>query len=95
MHKIASKTKKDPVLSKLATAIRLGKIPEPDQDLDPYHKIFSELTLSDSSFILKGENIILPSSLRKMAIEKAHQGGHPGMSSLKRRIRTGFQKWIL
>ena len=85
MHKIASKTKKDPILSKLATAIRSEKTPKPDHDLDP-----SELTLSDSGFILKGEKVILPSSLWKIAIENTHQGGHPGMSCPKRRIRTHF-----
>ena len=90
MDKISSRTKKDPTLQDLKTAIRKGKLPANTKDLDPYRKIFSELTISDSGFILKGTKIVLPKSLWNLSIEKAHQGGHPGMSSLKRRIRTHF-----
>jgi len=49
-----------------------------------------ELTVSDAGLILKGEKIVLPESLWHKAMKKAHQGGHPGMSGLKRRIRMHF-----
>jgi transposase InsO family protein len=41
---------------------------------------------------MKGEKIILPKTLWKKAIEKAHQGGHPGETKLKARVRSHF--WI-
>ena len=39
---------------------------------------------------MKGDKIVLPQSLHAEAIAKAHQGGHPGMSGMKRRIRSHF-----
>ena len=39
---------------------------------------------------MMGEKILLPNSMIKTAIQKAHQGGHPGMTTLKRRICTHF-----
>jgi len=46
--------------------------------------------MSDGGLLRRGERIILPSTLIPIAIEKAHQGGHPGESSMKRRLRTYF-----
>ena len=48
------------------------------------------MTLSDEELILRGERIVLPASLHDLALEKAHQGGHPGMNGLKRRLRSHF-----
>ena len=39
---------------------------------------------------MRGERIVLPPSLSNRAIRKAHQGGHPGESNLKRRLRMHF-----
>ena len=39
---------------------------------------------------MRGERVVLPHSLICGEIEKAHQGGHPGESSLKRRLRMHF-----
>ena len=58
--------------------------------LQPYRKILQELALSDEDLILKGEKIVLPERLHKLALDKAHQGGHPGMTGLKRRLRSHF-----
>ena len=87
---IIKETKRDPVLSALKDSIRKGYISKSDEVLKPYRKIFSDLTISDEELILKGEKIILPASLHQLALEKAHQGGHPGMNGLKRRLRSHF-----
>ena len=52
--------------------------------------MFDKLTISDEGLILKGEKIVLPSKLIKSALEKAHQGGHPGMNGMKIRLRSHF-----
>ena len=89
-NKIIKETKRDPVLSSLKDSIRKGYISKSDESLKPYRKIFRELAISDEEFILKGEKIVLPASLHTLALEKAHQGGHPGMNGLKRRLRSHF-----
>ena len=90
MDNIIEKTEKDKSLSALKQCIRKGYVDKLDASLKPYRNVFSELTLSDEELILKGDKIILPESLQKLALEKAHQGGHPGMNGLKRRLRSHF-----
>ena len=46
--------------------------------------------MSDEELVLKGDKIVLPSNLHDTALSKAHQGGHPGMNGLKRRLRSHF-----
>ena len=58
--------------------------------LAPYRKVFHQLAISDEDFTLKGDRIVLPTSLHEAAITKAHQGSHPGMTCLKRRLRSHF-----
>lgn len=70
--------------------IRKGFIPKSYDELKAYQKIFPSLSVSDEGLILKDAKIILPASLRELALAKAHQGGHPGMNGLKRRIRSHF-----
>jgi hypothetical protein len=90
MDRIVRETARDATLKRLAKSLREGKINRDLESLNPYRKIFEELTVSDAGLILKGERIVLPEALWKTAIEKAHQGGHPGISGLKRRVRTHF-----
>ena len=90
MDRIIRETKKDKILSALKEAIRKRYIPPSKPTLKPYQAILSELAISDEGLILKGEKIVLPASLHEVAINKAHQGGHPGMNGLKRRLRSHF-----
>lgn len=53
-----------------------------------YYQISDELTFIDGT-IRRGTKIVLPSSLRKIALEAAHQG-HVGASSVKRHLRAHF-----
>ena len=89
-NKIIKETQRDPLLSSLKECIHNGYISKSNEALKPYRKVFTELTISDEELILKGEKIVLPSSLHAVALEKAHQGGHPGMNGLKRRLRSHF-----
>ena len=91
MTKIIKETAKDPTLLQLKECILQGYIPATKKlPLKPYKNIFKELTISDEGLILKQHQIILPQSLWKKAFEKAHQGSHPGVSSMKRRLRSHF-----
>ena len=90
IEKIIKETNKDAVLSVLKTSIRKGYIPKSNEILKPFRKIFHELAISDEELVLKGEKIVLPERLHDTALQKAHQGGHPGMNGLKRRLRSHF-----
>ena len=83
-------TDQDRTLRALRKAIRKGYSSDSNKLLAPYTKIWDQLTISDSGLILKGEQIILPEALIDRAIQKAHQGGHPGMTAMKRRLRAHF-----
>ena len=90
---IIQETQKDPILSKLISHIRKGYIPKQDKtELKAFVNVWESLTVSDSGLVLKGEKIILPEALWQLAVDKAHQGGHPGITRMKKRIRNHF--WI-
>ena len=71
-------------------ANKKGYIEKGQADLAAFRKTFSSLTISDEGLVLKEDKIVLPTKLIKLALEKAHQGGHPGMNCMKRRIRSHF-----
>ena len=52
--------------------------------------MFNQISISDSGILMKEDKMILPESLLKTALHKAHQGGHPGTQAMKRRIRSHF-----
>ena len=83
-------TNQDKTLRSLRKALRKGYLPESDKNLAVYGKVWDQLTISESGLILKGEKIILPEAMISTAIKKAHQGGHPGMTTMKRRLRAHF-----
>ena len=87
---LIEETNKDPVLRSLKNFMRKGYLPKSKKHLAPYSKIWDQLTALDTGLIMKGEKIVLPEAMIKTAIEKAHQGGHPGMTTMKRRLRTHF-----
>ena len=87
---LIKETNKDEVLRRLLHAIYLGYCPNDDDQLKPYGKIFSQLSVSDDDGILRESRTILPKSLQEMAIDQAHQGGHPEMARLKSKIRSYY-----
>ena len=90
VEKINDATSKDSTLKQLKHYIRKGYIPPHLKSLSSFRKVFDHLTISDTGLVLKDEKIVLPEALHDLAIEKAHQGAHPGMSGMKRRLRTHF-----
>ena len=90
MDRIIHMTKNDLVLCKLMESIQKGYIHKSDRELKPYQKVFDKLTISDEGLILKEDRIVLPAKLHGDALTKAHQGSHPGINSLKRRLRAHF-----
>ena len=95
MSTIIKESEMDDTIRDLKQPIRKGYIPKEKKDLTQFHKIFDELAISDEQLVMKSheeEKIILPESFWDIAITKAHQGAHPGMSSMKRRIRSHF--WL-
>ena len=91
MEKIIKHTREDPTLQQVIKAVKKGFMDKQDQALyETYRKVFHEISISDEGLLMRGEKIILPATLIEKAMRKAHQGSHPGMSSMKRRVRTHF-----
>ena len=90
---IVARTKKDEFLQQLSAYVSKGYIPrKAGAEWDKYRGIIHNITVSDTGLLLKDEKIILPRSLWQLAIDKAHQGGHPGETRMKSRVRSHF--WI-
>ena len=85
---LQDETKNDPVLQNLQKLVYLGW-PESMQDLpEPLRAhwcFWNELAIHDG-ILLKGNRIIIPSSLRPEYLDKLHDG-HQGLSSTLRRAR--------
>ena len=87
---LIEETKKDPSLRTLKKFIRKGYLPKSKKHLVPYAKVWDQLTTLDTGLVMMGDKIVLPKAMINIAIAKAHQGGHPGMTTMKRRLRTHF-----
>ena len=90
---IVKESESDPVLCQIRKALRKGYPPKLDKNncqLKPYVKCWDQLTITAEGLLLKGDKIILPKSLKELAIKKAHQGSHPGITTMKRRLRSHF-----
>ena len=79
----------DSTLSRLRHFIALNQAPTNDPTLRGYHKLFSELSVIND-VIHRGDQMLLPESLREEAISLAHEGSHPGQDAVKRRLRAHF-----
>ena len=91
MDSIIEQTKQDPTLQRVTESVKKGFVSKEDRSIyETYNKILHEISISDEGLLLRGEKIILPENLFNKAIRKAHQGSHPGMSCMKRRIQTHF-----
>ena len=76
-------TSKDEILQDLSAHILHNRKPEASSNCAAYSKVFDELTISDGGLIMQGEWVVLPTSLIDSAVERAHQGVHPGESNFK------------
>ena len=87
---IIQETSKDETLIPLAKAVKKGYINKKDTKINHYQKFMEQLTIADNDLIMKRNKIILPEALIERAMSKAHQGSHPGITAMKRRLRAHF-----
>ena len=73
-------------MQKLQNCIRNGKF-EDMSGLEPFKKIFEELTVSDEGLILRDVRLIIPEVLKDQIINIAHEG-HLGLIKMKRLLRS-------
>ena len=90
VSRLVNATSNCQTLNKLKGAIQRGHIKKAETPLKQFARVFDKLTITDAGLIMKDDKIIIPQTLIKTAIRKAHQGGHPGMTSMKRRLRSHF-----
>ena len=93
---IQEETSEDPTLSMFATLIQNNSWHTMEDvsnssvnvnEVTLFHKLKDELTVhNNAQLILRGSRLILPQSLRKKAIELAHEG-HQGIVKTKRLLR--------
>ena len=91
LGRIAFESSRDPVLTKVADAVR-NDWPASCKSLQPYYSFREQVSLKEGKnpgeFILcKGNVVILPESLQKHFLEMSHDG-HPGVSKTKAVLRT-------
>ena len=90
---IAEETENDPILKKIKKMIIEGKTwirKDEDEAMQKFKLILPEITITGNGVLLKRDRIILPTKLQDQAINLAHQGSHPGQSSMERRLRFHF-----
>ena len=80
---IAEETQKDPVLKSVMSAICHGS-----ECPNPYRKSIEDLTILDG-VLLKGQKIIIPSTMRGEMLHTIHEG-HLGIEKCKRRARQSM-----
>lgn len=79
---IQDETKKDEEIQEVFVALEAGTWTEKAK---PYKTYATELCVV-SAVLLRGERIVIPTSLRNRTMELAHEG-HPGVVVMKRRLR--------
>ena len=83
LEEIKRETEVDVELGKVMNCLRDGRwLPE----LKRYELIENELWMVDG-ILMRGTRIIIPNTLKHQVLELAHEG-HPGISAMKRRLRT-------
>ena len=68
---VATATREDKVLGKLATAIRTGSINVKDQDLKPFNSVFQDLYL-ENEVIFHGQRIVIPERQRVRLMDELY-----------------------
>lgn len=94
LAEIRSELRSDPICSKLIT-LALGGWPSEKSQLDesikPYWGFRGEITVVDG-LLLKGDRLVIPSTLRANILEKIHEG-HLGIVKCRERARSSVW-WI-
>ncbi len=88
LAEVQEATAKDRVLSKLVQLVRRGEKHKlkKDSDLQPYHKVFEELSVAED-VVLRGNRIVIPDCLQDRVVNICHEG-HQGIVRSKELLRT-------
>ena len=78
---VATATREDKVLGKLATSIRSGVLNKQDADLKPFVSVFDNLYI-EQEVIFHGQRIVIPSRQRARLLDKLHNI-HMGVCAMK------------
>lgn len=89
LDKIRNETKKDEILQLLQNTVKAGWPNQKSKNqLNEYWQYRDEITVQDG-FLLKGDRIVIPSSLRKEMLSKIHSS-HQGIESCRKRARESL-----
>ena len=92
LSQFVKETQSDPTLQNLQQQIRKGWPESPKQllhkSITPYYSYRDELGLQNN-LIIKGERIVVPSSMRQEMLKLLHIG-HPGIQTIKDRARESL-----
>ncbi len=86
-QKILEATLIDPVLIKLTEAVKKNKIEKDVTELQPFSRVFDELTLTTEDLIFRDNRLLVPTSLQTEIIQIAHEG-HLGIPTTKHLLRS-------
>jgi hypothetical protein len=84
---LLSELKQDKVMVKLTEMIKNSKFDKTDKDVQPFNRVFDELTVTSEGLILRQENLVIPASFTARVVDLAHQA-HLGIVRIKRLIRS-------
>ncbi|XP_062713724.1 uncharacterized protein K02A2.6-like [Aedes albopictus] len=82
LQTVAEETQNDPILQELVHALETNVWTE---DVRLYKPFKAELHVAEG-VVMRGDRLIIPGKLQNQVLDCAHDG-HPGMSSMKRRLR--------
>lgn len=82
---IAEHTRRDQLLGAVVRTIQKEEVI--GISIDQFHNIMSELSVTHDGMLLRGDRIVIPSSLHQRVIRHAHRG-HPGIVRTKQLLRS-------
>ena len=88
LFEIQKATLEDPILSKLLVGLQTGNLSKKDSDFKDYANYFDELSIA-RDIVLRGERIVIPSSLIHKVVSFGHEG-HQGIIKSKKLLRSKF-----
>jgi transposase InsO family protein len=86
-QELLSVLKTDKQMEKLSKMIKESLFDNKDPDVQAFSQVFNELSLTAEGFILRHDQLLIPSSLQNRVVELAHQS-HLGIVRIKRLIRS-------
>ena len=91
IDRIRDATRHDDQLQKLDQVIWKGtwELNRKDPDIQPFYSIRDELYTADG-LILKGKQIIIPTTLQRKIVTTAHKMGHLGITKTKQMLRERY-----